>query len=325
MGRAIRVVLCIAIGVALLSSIAAGQSTTALPPGGRVSVRAAQVPLNPTEPSQRAVGDFLFAGGLALTSADGQLHGLSDLHVSASGQLTAVSDGGDLIDAQLVMDKDGRLADVANLRRTRLTGEDGRPLVGKINADAEGLAVLPNGDRLVSFEGRARILLYPAGGGGPQSVPMPAVTFPENGGMEAITADPAAASDAYAVGSEVSGETWNCRLSVPTCTKGPVTLKTVFYGLVSMRRLPGGEMVYLLRTIDQQRRYRVILKVVKEAREMARLDLEPPMNVENFEGLAVVSRPDGGLRFFLLSDDNESPRERTLLFAFDWLPTGKSR
>lgn len=303
-----------------LSTVTAEQSPTTRPRGDLVAVQAAPVPLNPTDPSQRSVGDFIFAGGLVLTSADERWHALSDLAVTPSGQLTAVSDVGSLIEAQLVLDKDGRLANLVNVRHTRLTDVGGRPLIGKNDSDAEGLAVLPNGDRLVSFEGRARIILYPADGGTPRSVPMPAATFAVNAGIEAITADPAAGPDAYVVGNEFSGETWNCHVYIPTCSKGPTALKTVFYGLVSMRRLPGGEMAYLLRTADQQRRYRLILKVVGDGREVARLDLEPPMTVENLEGLALVRRPSGGLRFYLLSDDNASPRERTLLLAFDWNP-----
>jgi hypothetical protein len=242
---------------------------------------------------------------------------MSDLEVTGTDNLIAVSDFGLLFEAKLVLDSAGRLVDLTDARLSPLAGEDGKPLNG---ADAEGLAVLPGGDRLVSFEGRARILLYPANGGLPRAAPMPAVTFAGNLGMEAIAADPSAGPDAYIVGSEISGETWACRVSSPSCTKGPPALKTIFYGLVAMRRLPGGETAYLLRTVDPQRRYRLILKVVRGSSEVARLDLAPPMNTENFEGLAAVPRPDGSVRFYMISDDNGSARERTLLFAFDWRP-----
>ncbi len=40
-------------------------------------------------------------------------------------------------------------------------------------------------------------------------------------------------------------------------------------------------------------------------------------NVDNFEGIAVRARSDGGVRIYIMSDDNFSERQRTLLMAFD--------
>jgi hypothetical protein len=38
-----------------------------------------------------------------------------------------------------------------------------------------------------------------------------------------------------------------------------------------------------------------------------------------------VPRADGAIRFYLLSDDNFSKLQRTLLLAFDWRPqTGRT-
>ena len=50
------------------------------------------------------------------------------------------------------------------------------------------------------------------------------------------------------------------------------------------------------------------------------MDLAPPLTVDNFEGLTSVPTPDGGTRFYIVSDDNGSNTQRTLLFAFDWRP-----
>jgi hypothetical protein len=52
----------------------------------------------------------------------------------------------------------------------------------------------------------------------------------------------------------------------------------------------------------------------------AELELDPPFTVDNFEGVAAVPRPGGVTRFYLLSDDNASVQQRTLLVAFDWRP-----
>jgi hypothetical protein len=304
------------IAVACVGVLAARQSTAVSTfAGGPISIDAVPVPLNPKNPSAVAIGDFLYAGGLFLTSSKtDQLHALSDLEVTGTDRLTAVGDLGVLVQARLVLDGAGRLVGLADARLTPLTGENGKPFADKTDADAEGLAVLPNGDRLVSFERRDRIWLYPAGGGPPRPVPMPGVSFPLNGGMEALAPDPEAGADAYVVGAELSGDTWSCRLRSKPCVKGPTVDKPAGFGLVAIRRLPG-MTIYLLRAIN-----RISLRIFRSAEMVGRMDIAPPMTVDNFEGLAAVPRPDGGLRFYLLSDDNAQASQRTLLLAFDWRP-----
>jgi hypothetical protein len=279
------------------------------------------VPLNPQNPSQVAIGDFLYAGGLELTSRQtDRLHGLSDLFVTGTDRITAVGDEGILLDARLILDGAERLVGVTDARLTPLTGEDGQPLRGKEDADAEGLTQLPSGDRLVSFERRHRIWLYPAAGGPPRRVPAPEVPFPANEGMEALAADPEAGADAYVVGAERSGDTWTCRLSSTTCIKGPSVDKREEFGLVAISRLPRMQTAYLLRAFDAARGSRVTLKIVRSTTLVAQMDMARPMTIDNFEGLAAVPRPDGRIRFYLISDDNGSASQRTLLLAFDWRP-----
>src|SRR5687768_2091538 len=72
-------------------------------PGSRIRIDALAVPLNPAKPDQTAIGEFVYAGGLALSSQQTrQLHGLSDLEVSGTNRLTAVGDVGSLLEARLV-------------------------------------------------------------------------------------------------------------------------------------------------------------------------------------------------------------------------------
>jgi hypothetical protein len=285
-----------------------------------VVVESASVPLNPQDDSQTAVGDFHYAGGIAFGSRDtDELHGLSDLEVAGTDRLIAVGDFGALLEARLIFDADGRLAGLADARMARLRDEDGTLPSDKTDVDAEGLALLPGGDRLVSFERRHRILLYPAGGGAPRRVPAPDEAFPANGGMEAIAADPEAGGDAYLVGAEVSGSIWSCRAAA-ACIQGARVEKPEEFGLVAMRRLPRGQSAYLLRAYDEVRGVRVSLQIVDAGKIVAHMDVAAPLSVDNFEGLGVVQRPDGGFRFYLISDDNASASQRTLLLAFDWRP-----
>jgi len=285
-----------------------------------VSVEAVAVPLNPQDLSQNRLGEFAYAGGIALGSRQtDRLHGLSDLEVTESNRIVAVGDDGIFFDAQLTFDSSQRLTGVTNATITTLNDEDGKPLIQKDDTDAEGLAILSGGDRLVSFERHDRILLYPATGSRPRRVPAPETSFPPNGGMEALAADHDAGTDAYVVGGETSGDMWACRLS-GRCVNAPRIDKPEEFGLVSMKRLPGLDTVYLLRAFDPQQRSRISMQIFHSGQMVGSMDIARPLTVDNYEGVAAVRRSDGGVRFYLLSDDNGDEQQRTLLVAFDWTP-----
>jgi len=294
---------------------------TSKPANPQITLAADPLPLNPAHPDQSGVGNFTYSGGLVLSSkTTSQLHGLSDLRVQPDGTLFAESDEGGFLSAHLVLDQGGRLKGLGDGKLTLLTGPDGKPLPSKQEADAEGLAILENGDRLISFEHHHRILLYPARGGPPHEVPSPKVDFPENGGMEGLAQDPARGADAYVVGGEVSGQTWACSLH-KGCEMGPTIPKPADFGLVALAPLPGDRLAYLLRAWDPLSGCRIALVIHdRQGRVLDRLDLKYPFTVDNFEGLAAVPGIHGTIRFYLISDDNFSPAERTLLLAFDWMP-----
>jgi hypothetical protein len=315
-----------ALAAALALGACTGQSPLPAEPiaaGPQIEVRTRPVPLAPGRAGPERIGAFAYAGGLQLTSSDtSRLHGLSDLKVWPDGRLLSVGDEGDLFEGRLVLDRAGRLVGVNHGKLSPLLGEDGQPLSarGKRESDSEGIAELANGDRLVSLERDDRILLYTAGGGAPRRAPTPDVTIPDNLGMEALAQDPAAGPDAYIVGGEASGQTWRCRLSAG-CTASEIVAKPDEFGLTAVAPLPGGGRVYLLRAFSVLQGVRITVRITApDGAILDELRLAAPLTVDNFEGVAAVPRPDGSLRLYLISDDNFSSLQRTLLLAFDWKP-----
>jgi hypothetical protein len=312
-------------GLALSLALAACAPTSAplpkapIPAGPAIGLNAEPVGLNAEPPP-----NWTFAGGLALTSPDtARLHGLSDIEVDADGGLTAVSDDGDLFTARLVLDGQRRLTGVADGRLAPLRDPDGGPIGGKEWGDAEGLAIGPGGDLFVSFERRHRIWLYHRGEPALR-LPAPEAAFPDNGGMEALSLDRSRGVGVYVTAGEDSGETWTCRIAA-TCVQGPTIEKSREFGVVGLRKLPDGRGAWLLRAFDPVRGVRIELRVF-DARGVVldRLSLARPALVDNFEGVAAVPGPDGSIRFYLISDDNFSAGQKTLLYAFDWRPpTGR--
>jgi len=301
---------------------AAEQPRAPEPANPAIEIKARAVPLNPVDPTQDRVGNFVYAGGLALTSAQTtRLHGLSDLDVLADGRLISVGDEDDNLKARVVLDGAGRLVGATDARLTALTGLDGKSLEGKDNRDSEGQALMPNGDLLVSFERHDRIWLYPADGTPPRPVPSPDAKFPFNEGMEALAPDPARGPDAYFTGAETTGRTWTCTLTT-ACAEGPTVPLSLGFGLVAARRLPEGRTAWLLRAFNPITRSVIDLRITDaDGRVVDRMELRGPLTVDNFEGLGVVpDKTGGGVRFYLISDDNFSKSQRTLLLAFDWKP-----
>lgn len=315
---------------ALVLSACSGQPPLPARPvaaGPQITVHTTALPLNPDQPAQQRIGAFAYAGGLLLTSPDtSRLHGLSDVFVRPDGRLVAVSDDGDRFEARLALDGQGRLVGLSDGHLFPLIGEDGQPLSarGKVEADAEGLAVLADGAVLVSFERDHRILLYPPAGGPPRRAPAPKADFPENEGMEALAADPARGSDAYVVGGEATGQTWTCRLA-SGCAEGARAALPDEFSLVADAPLPHGGRAYLFRAFSMLKGVRITLRIVgASGTTVDELKLAAPLTVDNLEGLAAVPGRDGSIRFYLLSDDNFSKLQRTLLLAFDWRPhTGR--
>ena len=122
-----------------------------------INITARPVQLHTQDPAFTRAGGLAYLGGLRLDSDVRDFGGISGLHVSTDGdRLTAVSDSGRLLEARLLYSGE-RLAGIADASLTPLAGPDGKPIAGKGEGDAEGIARL-GGSLLVSFARRHRIL-----------------------------------------------------------------------------------------------------------------------------------------------------------------------
>lgn len=294
--------------------------------GASVAIQSAPVLLDPSNPGRTSAGDFTYAGGIAITSREtSRLHGLSDLVVDTDGQVLSVSDdGADLFTGRLALDRDGRLVGLTDGALRSLTGPDGQPLQGKSQTDAEGVTRLGNGEILVSFEREHRIWRYaPSTGRPPRPVAMPDVSMADNDGMEGLAAASTVIADGYWVGVQTGG-IWFCRLNLSCEEKTGLPPPPAGYRLSSLTTGPRGELLILHHSYIPAIGSRIIVTVVRDPLGAKRIaggfSLVPPMTVDNFEGVAVVASSNGDWRLYLLSDDNFSPSQRTLLLAFDWTP-----
>lgn len=325
------------------AAVLAGLVALAAPPSVRaeaISVDAKSIRQFHVRDPIRHFGTLTFLGGLVLTSRDRRFGGLSGLVASDDGgDLLVVSDDGAWIALRLNQDADGTPLGVAAARIDARLGPDGTPPASKTAGDAEALT--QDGDGyLVSVETERRLLFYPGPdptGATPKrwALPKEAGCVPGNGGIEAIAVAPPA--------SPVAGSL--VMFSERGCTSGPVAmgngaLPVWLTGPKGTRRLrlvkdgdfrptdaaflPGGDLLLL------ERRYNGGFDIGMRIRRLPRdafagtapldgpvlIEADFAFEIDNMEGLAVSRDRYGRPLITLISDDNKSLLQRTVLLRF---------
>lgn len=336
--RALIAALCLA----ACAPAANGQKSDAAPPEVPVAeqwrsavITARPVDLDPRRPGPHRIGRLIFRGGLELTADVPELGGLSGLYVGADGRFVAVSDHASWIEARLISDPE--TAAPLRFEDARVAGlrdENGERFYETGLGDAEGLARLPDGRFAVSYE-RTQVVRYHAlDAEGPFGRSVYGPSLPQsdrlepNAGLEAL---------AYAGGGEiiVAAERggggvpiWLAPIGAETAPAPIARYRPPFaYGLVSLDLLPNGDFVALERFYAPVIGVRIrIVQIARaslatgRARAALLAELRPPLNLDNFEAVSVLPLQNGGARLFIVSDDNFSPTQRTLLFVFDLPP-----
>lgn len=302
-------------GAALLSACAASaDSTSAAPLALGPPARPYLVPL----------------GALTLNTAAWGFGGFSGLHLAPDLTITAVSDLGRWWDSSLIL-RQGRLVGLGEVRHGPLRDAAGTALRRGAPGDAESLTRLPQGDWLVGFERQHRILRYRdlAGPGTLVEAPPGLREAPGNGGLEGLAqlqdgrllalaeqlpGPSGAESRAAWFGTPQGGRiTWRATSYLPASGLDPTDVAALPDGgaLVLERRfsLFGGFGARLAHLPAEALRGNAPLS------GETWLDLPPDAPAENWEGIA-VARHSGRTLVALMSDDNQSPWQQTLLLLY---------
>ena len=242
-----------------------------------------------------------------------------------------VSDEGWFVRARLLYE-DGRLAGIADIDLTPIF--PGRP-VDKHESDAEDIALDPArpGEALVVFERRStpliRFRLTEDGLSDPRFVDVPpaALRLPYNRSLESVAFLPP--------GSPWPGEVLIVAERPPRGAGDRIpawilgigdlhVLRRDAFDITSARFLPDGDLMLLERRYVPGRGVSMRLRLIDggTVRPGASLDgevlLEAGMlhQIDNMEGLAVHQDEDGRTVLTLVSDDNGSILQRTLILQF---------
>ena len=321
---------------AALAWVVPGQEARAIEPAGMEPVRVDARTIRRFSPLGNRAGLLTFLGGAELRGRR-PLASLSGLARTGPDRFLAVSDGGDWVALSLSRDANGRIAG-ARASAAPIDADVRGRRRDKGDVDAEAVALMADGSALVAFEHRNRILRFDAAGRrtGVIDLPIPQRELRRNKGLEAVAASPPGSRLAGAAVTVAErsidrrGDIFAAILSGPG--RGVFTVRrTDGFDVTDAAFLPDGDLILLERRYRGRLSLRMRLRRIPGAalRRGARVDGPVLMEaglaseIDNMEGLTVHT-DDRGTVLTLVSDDNDSFLQRTLLLEF-LLPEGAGR
>jgi hypothetical protein len=316
----------------------ADKPLTVLPGPTPTTITAIPIDFDREHPGRTEFGKLVFRAGLNLYAKTAHFGGYSALAIDPSGGgLLAISDGGSWLRATL--DYDGRrLKGLSDALLGPVLGADGKPLRDDAMRDSEGMTLVDGdtrqGTAYVSFERKHRIARYPFTtekfGPPTATLPLPAGAkgMVANRGIEAMALIKSGKLKgtllAFAEGrADKNGNLIGWLIGGPT--PGGIFLKPIGgFDITDAAALPDGGVVLL------ERRFRFSEGIKTRVRRIAPgeirrgavmqgevlLDADDSLNIDNMEAIAAHRAASGETVLTLMSDDNFSALQRTLIMQF---------
>lgn len=295
------------------------------------------VALAPGKPAIQSAGPLRYMGGLHVTADSHLFGGLSGLALSPDGKvLIAIADTGYWFIADLIEDEAGRLIGLKDGVMADLLRPDGLAPQGYAQSDAEALSLDVNaGIAYVSFESRHRVWSYAFD---PEQNPRQLLRTPSkvvddagalsaqptNGGIESLFWYQGAGL--FALSEELGDKAWG-RVGWRLMPGPPIAFRyqaPLPYVPTDVAILPDGRLLILNRRASFFSGFSTKLVLAHmpplEAGETLAgtviAKLGGSLIADNFEGAAARRDGQGRTVIYLVSDDNFSRMQRTLLLKF---------
>src|SRR5262245_35899210 len=325
----------LAFALATLPELASAQAQRAPDPPTSIEISAQRLPgFDHTDSSRRQFGLLEFRGGLALTSTFKHFGGLSAIRVQPDGaNFIALSDKGWWLKGRIVYDGN-RPSGIADAQMAPILGPDGLALAARGWYDTESIAQ-DGGTLYVGIERVNRIVRLDFGKDGllargqPIDAPPGVRALPNNKGLEALVFVPRGLPLGGAL-IAISERGLNRDGNLLAFIIGGLGLgefgrkTTGDFDVSDAALLPSGDLLVLERKFSwttglfiRIRRIR-LADVAPGALVDGRVLFEADLGyaIDNVEGLSVHRGPNGETVLTMVSDDNFSALQRTLLLQF---------
>jgi hypothetical protein len=300
----------------------------------RIEVRARPIPaFEPRDPARRRFGRLEFRGGVELTSSYREFGGISAIRVRPDGaRFLALTDQGRWLRGRITYEGT-RPTGIADAEMAPILGLDGKPLAARRWYDTEALAE-DGGIAYVGIERVHQVVRFDLGRGGltargaPIPLPPAARKLPSNGSIEALEFVPKGlplAGTLIAIserGLDQNGDIQG--FLIGGASPGAFSVKRTDEFEISDCALAGSDLLIL------ERRYSIMRGVAMRIRGIPLANIRPGAlvdgpalifadlgyQIDNMEGLSVHRGPNGDAVLTLISDDNFSAIQRTIMLQF---------
>ncbi len=319
----------VALLIGILSPIGIGASS--------VDVPVASLPIKDflAGSSQKRFGKLEFVGGLVMKSPEPLFGAISSIRFRLDGRnFVAVLDTGHWMTGEIARDRVGALSGLSNVHIDAMLDRDGNSAKRKVDMDAEGLA-LRDGKAYVSYEQFHRIEVFPDTGfdtAKPKALLpylIPNRELRRNGGIETLVAAPSKSPLAGAMvvvaedSVDANGNLFAAILEGPR--KGLFEVKREgSFAVTDGAFLPSGDLLLL------ERRFNFAEGVGMRIRRIHADAIKPGSlvdgdvlveaglsnQIDNMEAIDVVPQPDGSTHLIVVSDDNHSFLQRSIMLEF---------
>jgi hypothetical protein len=305
-----------------------------------VSVAVYPIPhLKVGAPEVTRFGPLEYIGGFEIRGRHANFGGLSAIRVEKDGRgFLSVTDTGDWVRGRIDYAA-GKPIGLSDVVIAPILAADGRRAKDIGLWDAESLALFA-GQAFVGIERQHTVLAFDIAAAGltarGRSVPLPAFVqrWWSNRGIEALGVVPEGSPLAgKLIGlSERSHEGENPSEGFVINRDGSdafrfSVMRADGFDTTALDVMPNGDLLILERFFTPRRGVAMRLKRLKLAdirpdavlKAEILLTLDNTHHIDNMEAVSVHPGPDGDLRLTLLSDDNFSIAQRTLLLQFRWV------
>ena len=322
---------------ALLLALVPGDaqvSPSAAPPVA-IEVRAEPITaFDVRDPSLRQFGLLEFRGGLVLRSSDQHFGGISAIRVAPDGaHFIALTDKGWWFRGRILYEGT-RPSGIADAEMAPILGADGRPLAARGWYDTESIAE-DGGTLYVGIERVHQIVRFNYGKEGllargrPIALPPGLRSLPPNRGIEALVFVPKGlplAGTLVAISERGLDKAGNIiGFLIGGASPGNFAVRrSSNYDVTDAALLPGGDVLLLERRFSWSsglavRMRRIALGEIKPGAVVdgpVLFDVDLGYEIDNMEGLSVHRNAGREVVLTLISDDNFSAVQRTLLLQF---------
>ncbi len=303
-----------------------------------IEVNARPIPsFDPRDRSHVRFGSLQYRGGLVLTSRFPGFGGLSGIRLDRKGErFISFSDKGSWFTGRILY-QEGEMTGLADVEASPMLGADGRPITARGWFDTESIA-LDGSFVYIGLERVNQVLRFDFSKGFTRSrgevVPMPPAvkTLPFNQGLEALVVVPKGLPLAGTLialserGLDADGNLIAFLVGGPSPGQFSVRRSNA-YDISDATLLPSGELLVL------ERKFSFVAGVGIRIRRIPLQSVAPGAlvdgpaifeadlgdEIDNMEGIDAFITPEGDTVLTLVSDDNFSMIQRTLLLQFTLL------